>query len=382
MADQTAQQDRTEAATPRRLQRAREEGRIAVSREVQLFAGLAAVTLVLSWTAGITGHDLTAQLAAFLAYADAESLAGPEGLRLAWIAAWHGAAPVILATLAAGIAAAMLQTGFLLHSSTLQPDLSRISPAAGLRRMFSRDHLMEALKSIAKVALLGFIFWRVLHSDIPALLQSPRWTPAVLLTRTLAPTLHMLFVVLALQAAIAAIDLFWVRLRHAQQLRMSKQDIREEQRETEGDPKIKARIKQIRTHRARKRMLAAVPRATVVVTNPTHYAVALAYDRARNAAPRVVAKGVDSLAARIREVAEANKVPLVANPPLAQALYRVELDTEIPAEHYQAVAEIIAYVWRLGQRAHPAGAPAQRPATPAPRAVRPDLVHHEASQQS
>ena len=153
-----------------------------------------------------------------------------------------------------------------------------------------------------------------------------------------------------MQAAIAALDLFWVRLRYAQQLRMSKEDVREEQRETEGDPKIKARIKQIRQQRARKRMLAAVPKATVVVTNPTHYAVALAYDRARNAAPRVVAKGVDSLAARIREVAQANRVPLVANPPLAQALYRVEVDTEIPAEHYQAVAEIIAYVWRLGQR--------------------------------
>jgi flagellar biosynthetic protein FlhB len=132
---------------------------------------------------------------------------------------------------------------------------------------------------------------------------------------------------------------------------MSKEDVREELREMEGDPRIKARIKQIRTQRARRRMLAAVPKATVVITNPTHYAVALAYDRARNAAPTVVAKGVDSLAARIREVAEAHKVPLVANPPLAHALYRVEVDTEIPAEHYQAVAEIIAYVWRLGQRA-------------------------------
>jgi flagellar biosynthetic protein FlhB len=165
------------------------------------------------------------------------------------------------------------------------------------------------------------------------------------------PVLHMLYVVLAVQAVIAGFDLLWSRLRHAQQMRMSKEDVREEQREMEGDPKIKARIRQIRTQRARKRMLAAVPKATVVITNPTHYAIALAYDRTRNAAPRVVAKGVDSLAARIREVAEANKVPLVANPPLAHALYRVEVDTEIPAEHYQAVAEIIAYVWRLGQRA-------------------------------
>ena len=134
---------------------------------------------------------------------------------------------------------------------------------------------------------------------------------------------------------------------------MSRHDIQEEQKETEGDPRVKARLRQIRTIRARRRMLAAVPKATVVITNPTHYAVALAYDRAKHAAPRVVAKGVDSLAARIREAAEANHVPVVANPPLARALYRVEVDADIPAEHYQAVAEIIAYVWRLGRT--PAG---------------------------
>ena len=244
-----------------------------------------------------------------------------------------------------------MQTGFLINGGALQPDLGRISPRAGLRRLFGSDGLVEAGKSLAKVAVMAFALWRVVLDDLPALMQAPRWAPQMLLAHTLPPVLHMLFVVLAVQAAIAAFDLFWVRLRHAQQLRMSREDVREELREMEGDPKIKARIKQIRTQRARKRMLAAVPKATVVITNPTHYAVALAYDRARNAAPRVVAKGVDSLAARIREVAEANKVPLVANPPLAHALYRVEVDTEIPAEHYQAVAEIIAYVWRLGQRA-------------------------------
>jgi flagellar biosynthetic protein FlhB len=132
----------------------------------------------------------------------------------------------------------------------------------------------------------------------------------------------------------------------------------EEQKETEGDPRVKARLRQIRIVRARRRMLAAVPKATVVITNPTHYAVALAYDRAKHAAPRVVAKGVDTLAARIREVAQENRVPIVANPPLAQALYRVELDADIPAEHYQAVAEIIAYVWRLGRPRNP---PTARP---------------------
>jgi flagellar biosynthetic protein FlhB len=128
---------------------------------------------------------------------------------------------------------------------------------------------------------------------------------------------------------------------------MSKQEVREEQKDLEGNPLIKARIRRIRYLRARRRMMMAVPKATVVVTNPTHYAVALSYDRAKNAAPRVVAKGVDTVAARIREIARQNNVPIVANPPLAQALYQQPLDTDIPMEHYKAVAEIIAYVWRL-----------------------------------
>lgn len=350
MAEDTPQQDRTEAATPRRLQRAREEGRAPVSREIHTLAGLAAATLALAWAGGSTTQGLAARLATFLAHANTPGLAGADGLRLAWTAALLGATPFVLAGLLAGVASSLLQTGFLISGAGLQPDFSRISPRTGLRRLFGPDSLVEAVKSIAKVAVMAFALWRVVQADLPALMLAPRWEPQLLLTRTLPPVLHMLFVMLAVQAVIAALDLLWVRLRHTQQLRMSREDVREEQRETEGDPKIKARIKQIRTQRARKRMLAAVPKATVVITNPTHYAVALAYDRARNAAPRVVAKGLDSLAARIREVAQANKVPLVANPPLAQALYRVELDTEIPAEHYQAVAEIIAYVWRLGQR--------------------------------
>ncbi len=351
MAEDTAQQDRTEAATPRRIQRAREEGRVPVSREIHNFAGLAAVTLVTVYAAGGTAQHLGTRLATLLAHADAPELTAALALRLAGMAALWGAGPFVLAALVAGVVASLLQTGFLISGSGLQPDLSRISPRVGLRRLFGPDSLVEAAKSVTKVAVMAFALWRVLRSDLPAMMQAPRWDPQVLMARTLSPVLHMLFVVLAVQGAIAAADLFWVRLRHARQLRMSKEDVREEQKELEGDPKIKARIKQIRMHRARKRMLAAVPKATVVITNPTHYAVALAYDRAKNAAPRVVAKGVDLLAARIREVAEASKIPLVANPLLARALYRVEVDTEIPAEHYQAVAEIIAYVWRLGQRA-------------------------------
>ena len=207
------------------------------------------------------------------------------------------------------------------------------------------------MKSIAKLLAMGWAVWLTIGGALPSLSALPFQDPRQLLARAMGPTMRVLFAVLAVQAAVALLDVLWGRLRFAQQMRMSRQDIIDEQREADGDPKIKARIRQIRMARARRRMLAAVPKATVVITNPTHYAVALAYDRAKNAAPRVVAKGVDSMAARIREVATANRVPLVANPPLARVLHLVELDQEIPAEHFKAVAEIIAYVWRLNRAA-------------------------------
>jgi flagellar biosynthetic protein FlhB len=355
MAEDLHQEDRTEAATPRRLQRAREEGRVPVSRELTGFASLAAVTLALVVLAPALAHDAVLQLGVFLARAH-ELNAGAPAFRRAMLTWLGGAAPFVLAALLGGTAIVLLQTRFLLSGKLLRPDFSRISPRAGLRRLLGPDSLVEAGKSLLKIAVLGFVLWRVLLADVPGLLLSPYRDPGRLLADAAGPVLHVLLAVLAAQGALAVLDYLWVVLRHGRNLRMSRHDILEEQKETEGDPRIKARLRQIRTLRARRRMLAAVPKATVVITNPTHYAVALLYDRAKHTAPKVVAKGVDTLAARIREVAEANRVPLVANPPLAHALYRVEVDTEIPAEHYQAVAEIIAYVWRLAPRREPARA--------------------------
>jgi flagellar biosynthetic protein FlhB len=349
MAGEPQQDDRTEAATPRRLQRAREEGQTPISRELTTFAGLAAVTLALVMAAPSAVHDLALHLSVFLARA--HELNPSEGgvLRLAALAGFHGAAPFALAAMVAGVAVVLVQTRFLLSAKALRVDFARVSPKAGLKRLFGADNVIEAVKSLVKVAVLSIVVWRVLRADLPGLVLALFGDPGQLLARAAGPVLHVILVVLAAQAAIAVVDVFWVYLRHSRGLRMSHHDIMEEQKETEGDPRVKARLRQIRMFRARKRMLAAVPKATVVITNPTHYAVALAYDRAKHAAPRVVAKGVDSLAARIREAAEANGVPVVANPPLARALYRIEVDADIPAEHYQAVAEIIAYVWRLGR---------------------------------
>ena len=349
MADESPQEDRTEAATPRRLQRAREEGQVPVSRELATFAGLLSVTLALVMAGPGALHALALRLSVFLARANDLNLSAGT-FRLAGVAWLGAAAPFVLAALLGGAGAVLLQTRFLLSSKAMRVDLSRISPRMGVKRLFGPDSLIEAGKSLVKIIIIGIVLWRVLQADMPLLLIAPRSDPSQLVGRAAGPVLHVLLVVLVAQAAIAAADFFWVSLRHSRGLRMSRHDILDEQKETEGDPRLKARLRQIRTVRARRRMLAAVPKATVVVTNPTHYAVALAYEREKNAAPRVVAKGLDSLAARIREVAEEHHVPIVTNPPLARALYRVELDTDIPAELYQAVAEIIAYVWRLAGR--------------------------------
>jgi flagellar biosynthetic protein FlhB len=161
----------------------------------------------------------------------------------------------------------------------------------------------------------------------------------------------LILLLLGAQAAIAGADLLVVRLRYARRQRQSRHELKEEQKSTEGNPQIKQKLRQIARARAKRRMMAAVPKATVVVTNPTHYAVALAYERGGRGAPRVTAKGADEIAARIRELAQEHRIPIVANPPLARALYRIDIDTEIPSEMFRAVAEVIAYVWRLRNRA-------------------------------
>jgi flagellar biosynthetic protein FlhB len=269
-------------------------------------------------------------------------------VHVALLAAMRAIAPLLLAVLLGVAAASLLQTGFLLRP--LRPDLSRLDPVQGMRRLFGVENLVEAGKSLLKIAVLGAAAWRVIASNLETLAAAPGRDPVVLPGLLLRQIVQLLIPLLLIQGVITAADLFWVRFRHARSLRMSRDEIRQETKETDGDPHVKAQRRQIRRARMRRRMMAAVPKATVVITNPTHYAVALAYDRAAHAAPRVVAKGVDEVAARIREVAAEHRVPVVANPPLARALYRMELEAEIPAEHFQAAAEIIAYVWRLQGR--------------------------------
>ena len=340
--------DRTEAPTGRRLQRARDAGQVAVSRELCILAVLGASGLMLAATAATTGTQLAQRLTVFLIHFD---LADPTAIRLAALAALRATMPILGVATVVGAGAVLLQTGFLLSATPLAPSLGRISPMAGLRRLFSVDSAIEAGKALVKLTVIAAALYWVLAADLPRLMAAPFHDPRSLPATALALSLHVVLTVVGVQAAIAVLDVAQVRFRHTRGLRMSRVEVRDEHKELEGDPRVKMRLRRLRTQRARKRMLTAVPKATVVVTNPTHYAVALAYDRAKNAAPRLVAKGVDTMAERIRDVAREHAVPLVANPPLARALYRLEVDTDIPPEHYKAVAEIIAYVWRLRGRA-------------------------------
>jgi flagellar biosynthetic protein FlhB len=339
--------EKTEAATQRHLDQAREEGQVPVSREIVTFASLAAVILVLSYQSQPLMLHLLPNLLMFLSHAGEARMLGSGQIRLASLALVGTLVPVLCAALFAGAAAVMLQTKFLLNLGALQPKFSRVSPVAGMKRLFGLNGIVEIVKSLSKLGFLAGAMWIAIRGDWLGLMRLPWQDTHSLLSAVSRPIFHLFIAAVCVQGVVAAADVMWVRFRHARDMRMSKQSIRDEMKDTEGNPQIKARIHRIRIMRARKRMMAKVPTATVVVTNPTHYAVALAYDRANNPAPRIVAKGEDFLAARIREVAEANGVPVVANPPLARALYRLDIDTEIPAEHYKAVAEIIAYVWRL-----------------------------------
>jgi len=340
--------DRTQAATPRRLQKARDEGSVPVSRELTSLAGLGAAALLFVMEGPSLGRAFVGRLRDLLMLPASQDPAAAiaQSVRAAMLLV----GPIAGIVLAAAAVAVLLQTGFLLRVSAMAPDLGRLDPRRGLKRMFGTSGLVEAAKSLVKmVAFAGAAFLGVSHAW-SSLGAAPFWEPELLTQRILQETAHLLLLLLGVQAVIAGADVAWSRYHHASDLRMSREDVRLESREAEGDPKVKARLRQMRLSRAKKRMLAAVPSATVVITNPTHYAIALVYDRGQQAAPRVVAKGVDEVAARIREVAQMHGVPLFASPPLARALFSVELDSEIPLEHFKAVAEIIAYVWRLWKR--------------------------------
>jgi flagellar biosynthetic protein FlhB len=261
---------------------------------------------------------------------------------------------VALPAAACSIGCVLLQTQFYVGGAPIRFQASRISPMAGMARLFSSRHLLDFLKSCGRLAVLGLLVWSVLAHGAPGVVAAIGWDVAGLLPDAGERIQALGRSVLVLLTAFAVADVFLVRFQHTRSMRMTREQVRREMREADGDPAIKAKLQRIRQQRAKRRMMSKVKSADVIITNPTHYAIALAYERGGVGAPRVVAKGVDFIAARIREEAAAHGVPVVPNPPLARALYLVELDQEIPTDHYKAVAEVIAFVWKLRARAAPA----------------------------
>lgn len=343
--------EKTEAASPRRLEKAREEGQIARSRELGTFMMLAAGVGAI-WAGGGTIYKgLSGVLRNGLAF-DQRVVADPGVMVEQAVNGFGHALLVILPIfgLLAVIAvlSSVLLGGIVISGKPLSPNFSKLSLFAGLKRMFSSQTVVELIKALAKALLVGgvavWIIWRY-HDDMLGLMHV---APAAALTKALSLVAMCSAFIVASLLVIVLLDVPWQIWSHLKKLRMSKEDVRQEHKESEGDPHTKARIRQQQRQAARRRMMSEVPKADVVVTNPTHYAVALKYEEDRNGAPRVLAKGTGLVAAKIRELAAEHRIPTLEAPPLARALYQhVELGHEIPAELYTAVAEVLAWVFQL-----------------------------------
>jgi flagellar biosynthetic protein FlhB len=346
MAD-TDPESKTEEPTGKRLSEARRQGDVAKSMDLPQWASLAAVCGVVFLSGGWLASNLVASLEPFIAHPDAfvlQNNGAVEVARMAMMAALPVFAIVMAAAAAAGIFANVVQTGFVWAPDKVKPDLSKLSLFKGFGRLFGLDSWVNFGKSLLKAMVIGLICWQTLKPYATELDQLVGFEPARMLPFMMDVLKALFLSVLGALGVGAIADWVWQRQRFMHRLRMSREEIKEEHRQAEGDPHVKSKLKAIRLDRAKKRMMANVPKATLVVMNPTHFAVALRYGD-DTPAPLCVAKGVDSLALKIRAVAEEAGVPVVEDPPLARALYAtVEVDQTIPRQHYEAVAKVIGFV--------------------------------------
>ncbi|MCD6674780.1 MAG: flagellar biosynthesis protein FlhB [Burkholderiaceae bacterium] len=352
MADQdTSREDRQLPASERRLQKAREEGRVPKSRDFGHFAMLGGALLAAAALGPGLAQASIGMLRNALRFGRPEALVAdrlPQLFASIGFDAFVALLPLLGAFALAAIAASAIPGGVVFSGKALQLDASKLSPLKGLKRIFSIRGSVELLKLIVlAISLIAVSAWFV-SSSLPEFAALAIRPPAQSLSSGVALMGAGLTTLLAVLAAVALVDLPFQWFRHRAELRMTHQEAKQEAKESDGDPMLRSRIRQRQREIASRRMLAAVPAADVVVTNPTHYAVAIRYDETKGGAPRVVAKGVDLVAGRIREIARAAGVPLVEAPPLARALYaHVELDREIPLALYNAVAQVLAYVYQL-----------------------------------
>ena len=343
---------KTEDPTGKRLDEARAKGQVTQSPEVRLWASLLAAYIVLTILLGPMTTKLRLTLTPLIDHPhqfemtvqSLDDLLANLGLSVLLALAWPFTV-VIFVT----IITMILQTGGVLWTpSKIMPDFSRLNPLSHLQKMFSTQQIIDLLKNIIKIVIVGAVLVMLVKPHFNQFQNLGQLSLMGLIDYISDRVYALFFAALLVQTALTAFDFWMQHKRFMDQMKMSKQEVRDEHKQQEGDPMVKGKLRSLRMKRARQRMMQAVPEADVVVTNPTHYAVALKYDMATMTAPRLVAKGADLVAKRIREIADANDVAIVENPPLARALYAaVELDQEIPPEHYKAVAEVIGYVMRL-----------------------------------
>lgn len=347
--------ERSEAPTTKRIEEARRRGEVAQSRDLTSVLVLGTALLLLG------GSGVDALLRSIVAQARSAwsgALLRPEGVGdFQALLLHHGIATagpllgIVLALLAAGVIGHIAQSGPLWSPEALRFRGTRLDPIGGLRRLFAADRLFDLAKAPLKIGVVAIAFWVVLAPSFHALWGLAGASPAAALRATRELGVGAGRGAVAGLAALAVLDLLWVRRRLQKRLRMTPREVRDELREREGSPQVRGRRRQLQRELSRQRMIAEVARADVVVTNPVHYAVAMRYERARMAAPRVVARGRNHLAVRIRRVAREAGVPIVENPPLARLLYRAtRVGSEIPETLFQAVAEVLAQVHRLDRR--------------------------------
>jgi len=373
-------QERTESASPQRLEKAREEGQVVQSRELATFVVLMTSGAALWMMASNLGQAMSNIVRGGLQFNPAiarDSAHVMAQLSNQFFDAALALAPFLLLVVVAALASPLLLRGWLFSTKALAPKFNRLNPFSGIKRMFSRQGLIELVKSLAKVGLLGGVAAWLIWSNVGAIYSLSQESPPHAIQHMGDIVGRMFLLISGTMIFIVVIDLPYQIWSHYNKLKMSKEELRREAKESEGDPYLKARIRAQQREVARRRMMSEIPTADVVVTNPTHYAVALKYSEGKMGAPRVVAKGADAVAAKIRELAAENNVPLLEAPPLARALFRhTELGDEIPATLYAAVAEVLAYVFQLRHYRQVGGA---YPTTPTALPVPPELDPLQAS---
>ena len=351
--------EKTEPASPRRLEKAHEEGQVVRSRELATFVMLS-TGLGSLWASGaMMASHLGTALRGSLEFErasvfDASRMLSQAGSTL--VHALQALAPLLAAMLVAALVAPMLLGGWLLSANSLMPKFSKLNPVAGLGRMFSVETLAELVKTMLKSLLVGSMAWWVISGNLPVIMSLMGEPVHEALAHTLQLVAQTCALIIGSLLLVAGIDVPYQLWSHHKKLRMSREDLRQEQKESDGDPQVKAQIRRQQQQMARRRMMSEVPKADIIVTNPTHFAVALKYSDQSMRAPRVVAKGSDLVALRIRELAQAHHIPVLEAPPLTRALYRhTRLDAEIPMALYAAVAEVLAWAYQLGHQAKEGG---------------------------